>query len=81
MEKIRVFPALEFVCENCGKNSFASLIALDMPVESIKEELKKNLDFDEEIGVSADFYFQPEQVICQHCKSKYEVDLSDLKLL
>lgn len=74
MDRIRAFPAGEFICEHCGRNNFFSLIAADVPnevVEAMKHELT------EEFGIrqiEGDFLLQPKTVKCRYCDYEYELD-------
>lgn len=81
MQKIRVFPAVEFVCDNCGGNSFASLVGMEIPSDKFVKEIKSNFNMDERIEIAADFFLHPEEVICQHCQTKYIVDFEEYKHL
>lgn len=81
MEKIRVFPAVEFVCDSCGKNSFASLVGVEIPAENLANEIKNSLELNDRIDVAANFFLHPEEVTCQHCKTKYIVDFEEYKFL
>lgn len=74
MEKIQAFPAGEFVCENCGRNNYFSLIAADLPqdvMETAKKEIKDELGINQ---VSGHFLLQPKAVKCRYCGGEYEVD-------
>jgi hypothetical protein len=74
MKKIRVFPAAEFVCEECGKNNLFSLVGsevADEVLESTKKELLKEFGLGTMQGC---FVMQPVEVECHHCKTKFEVE-------
>ena len=72
MKKIRLWPAAEGICEECGRSLFLSLIANDLPDEVILN-MKKELQ--EELGmetVKGDFLWQPHSIICPHCGVEFE---------
>lgn len=74
MKKIRVFPAGEFICDNCGLNNFFSLVGSDVPdevLESTKQELAKEIGVEH---VSGCFLIQPKAVKCKHCESQFEIE-------
>lgn len=76
MKSVRVFPAGEFICENCGRNNFFSLIGTDVPdqlLQNTKEELAIELGL-EEAQLEGSFLMSPETVICKFCESEFELE-------
>lgn len=74
MKKIRVFPAGEFICDNCGLNNYFSLVGAEVPddvLESTKQELAKEIGVEHVHGC---FLLQPKTVQCKHCESKFEIE-------
>lgn len=77
MQKIRLFPAAEFVCEDCGRNCFISLIGADVPEEVIaamKQEMREEFGVEEVLG---DFLIQPTSVECKHCGAVFEAEFDN----
>lgn len=62
-----LFPAFEWICDNCGVNNFDSAVVLEMDGETAA-------NLKEEAGVSDDCFFMkmPDTVWCQHCDAEYE---------
>jgi hypothetical protein len=71
---IECFPAAEFVCDACGKNSYVSLISVSesLSAEELKDFYKKTLgNSNPPEEAKAGWYGMPNTVKCAHCKAEY----------
>ena len=62
------------MCEECGKNSFFSLIGTEVSddvLESTKKELLKEFGLGNMQGC---FVMQPVEIECRHCGTKFEAE-------
>ena len=67
------FPAGEFVCDKCGRNSYFSLVAVDSQLDNEElEEFYFKVHGDPlPEGASMNWCMHPLTVTCQHCQTEF----------
>jgi protein-arginine kinase activator protein McsA len=67
------FPAAEFVCDKCGRNSFFSLIGVEhsLDEDELEDFYEKSMGKDLPENTKGFWYMYPKEVKCQHCNTEY----------
>lgn len=71
---VSTFPAGEFVCDNCGRNSYFSLVAVDSELNEneLNDFYRKLHGAKPPEGASAIWLMHPASVKCAHCDAEYD---------
>jgi protein-arginine kinase activator protein McsA len=71
---IETYPAGEFVCDNCGRNSYFSLVSVksQLSPEEMKEFYQKLHGTKPPDETEAAWLVHPSTVKCQHCGTEYD---------
>jgi len=67
-EKVELFPAWEWICPKCDRNSFASSITLEITPDDPQYQ-----QFGGE-GSRGAWMSMPENVTCKHCGAEFETE-------
>lgn len=69
--QVDYWPAIEWICENCGENNFSSMVTPEMSPEE-EQESKKALGI--EAWENGDLLWAPESVICKFCEEEFKLN-------
>ncbi len=67
--KVELIPAFCWDCPECGRENLQRSIMIQLSDEEINELVEEGIP-DEELHVQ--FMTSPKNVICKHCKEKFE---------
>lgn len=67
---IELRPAFEWTCEECGRNTYASMIRVEDP--------RVIADIEEEFGTCGALGMAPKNVTCPHCGTQYKTGDMDI---
>lgn len=82
MKKVELFQAFEWICEECGKNNYASAVTAELTDEEKLQYAKEygHVDmFCQKLpeGMNIDLVTYPTQVKCLHCGEEYESQMAE----
>lgn len=75
MKKINFWSAIEWICDECGRNNFTSMVAPEM---SENDEQEAREMFNIEDWEDGEFLTAPDLVTCNFCEEKFELNIEDL---